>query len=101
MAYIVIQAFEETSVLGLEGALMVLVLGSIAMAMPMPGGTGTYQVFVPFGLKYIYKIPQLIGTPFAIIFHAWQTVIHLLTGGIAFLISEIILRYGNSRKSSK
>ncbi len=44
MAYIVIQAFAETSVLGLEGALMVLVLGSIAMAMPMPGGTGTYQI---------------------------------------------------------
>lgn len=100
MAYIVIQAFKETSVLGLEGALMVLVLGSLAMAMPMPGGTGSYHVFVPFGLDYIYKIAQSIGKPFAIIFHAWQTIIHLIVGIIAFVISQIIIKYGNSKKSS-
>ncbi|MDB4835428.1 flippase-like domain-containing protein [Cyclobacteriaceae bacterium] len=92
MAYFVILAFEQTQELGFEGALMVLVLGSIAMAMPTPGGTGTYHTFVPFGLLQLYKIPEKVGVIFASIFHAWQTIVHLVIGAVSIVISQIIIK---------
>ena len=100
MAYFVIFAFEETKGLGFEGALMVLVLGAIAMAMPTPGGTGAYHKFVPFGLEQLYRIPNSIGTTFATIFHAWQTIVHLLIGLISIIISQFLIKK-NAKKNSK
>ena len=92
MAYFVIFAFAETRELGFEGALMVLVLGSIAMAMPTPGGTGAYHNFVPFGLETLYKIPSAAGKAFATIFHAWQTIVHLVIGILSIIISQILIK---------
>lgn len=92
MAYFVIFAFEETRELGFEGALMVLVLGSIAMAMPTPGGTGAYHNFVPFGLETLYQIPSKAGKAFATIFHAWQTIVHLVIGILSIIISQILIQ---------
>jgi uncharacterized protein (TIRG00374 family) len=92
MAYFVIIAFPETRELGLEGALMVFVLGAIAMAMPSPGGTGTYHVFVPLGIFMLYGIAKDDGLAFATIFHGWQTMVHLVVGGITIVISQILIR---------
>lgn len=92
MAYFVILAFPETRDLGFEGALMVLVLGSIAMAMPTPGGTGAYHNFVPFGLETLYQIPSMAGKAFATIFHAWQTIVHLVIGILSIIISQILIQ---------
>jgi uncharacterized protein (TIRG00374 family) len=100
MAYFVIIAFPETKELGLEGALMVFVLGAIAMAMPSPGGTGTYHVFVPLGIFMLYGIPKDDGLAFATIFHGWQTAIHLIVGGVSIVISQILIKR-NARKISK
>tara|TARA_B100000809_G_scaffold257682_1_gene299680 strand:- start:1116 stop:2129 length:1014 start_codon:yes stop_codon:yes gene_type:complete len=99
MAYFVIIAFPETKELGLEGALMVFVLGAIAMAMPSPGGTGTYHVFVPLGIFMLYGIPKDDGLAFATIFHGWQTAIHLIVGGITIVISQILIKR-NAKKNS-
>ena len=100
MAYFVVLAFAETGDLGFVGALMILVLGSIAMAMPMPGGAGAYHHFVPFGLEKLYKIAIPIGTAFATIFHAWQTLIHLLVGGLSIIISLVLIRNGKNKEKN-
>ena len=71
---------------------MVLVLGSIAMAMPSPGGTGTYHVFVPLGIFMLYQIPKIDGLAFATIFHGWQTIVHLVIGVLTIIISQIIIK---------
>ncbi len=92
MAYLVIIAFPETRDLGLEGALMVFVLGAVAMAMPSPGGTGTYHVFVPLGIFMLYGIPKDDGLAFATIFHGWQTAVHLIVGGITIVVSQILIK---------
>ena len=97
MAYFVVLAFAETGDLGFEGALMILVLGSIAMAMPTPGGTGAYHYFVPFGLEKLYKIAIPVGTAFATIFHAWQTIIHLVVGGVSVIISLLLIKNGERK----
>ncbi len=98
MAYFVVLAFPETQHLGLEGALMILVLGSIAMAMPTPGGTGSYHVFVPFGLEKLYKIAVPIGVTFATIFHAWQTLVHFVIGGASLILSLVLIANGKNRR---
>ena len=92
MAYLVIIAFPETRDLGIEGALMVFVLGAVAMAMPSPGGTGTYHVFVPLGIFMLYGIPKDDGLAFATIFHGWQTAVHLIVGGITIVVSQILIK---------
>ena len=92
MAYFVIIAFPETESLGLEGALMVFVFGAIAMAVPLPGGAGSYHTIVPTGINMLYDIPKSAGTAFATIFHAWQTAVHLIVGALALVISQILIK---------
>ena len=43
-------AIPETAQLTLMDALTIFVVGGIAMALPMPGGTGTYHYLVPKAL---------------------------------------------------
>jgi glycosyltransferase 2 family protein len=97
MSYCVLLAFPETNHLGIEAVLSIFAIGSIAMAAPLPGGTGSYHVLVPQGLVFLYHIPQREAVAFTFIFHGWQTAIMIITGAISLIITSIIVK----RKSSK
>ena len=53
MSYTVILAFPETKNLGIGAVLSLFAIGSIAMAAPLPGGTGSYHILVPQGLVFL------------------------------------------------
>ena len=49
-SYCVLMAFSQTASLGFGAVFTIFAIGSIAMAVPLPGGTGSYHTLVPLGL---------------------------------------------------
>lgn len=92
MSYTVILAFPETERLGIAAVFSLFAIGSIAMAVPLPGGTGSYHVLVPQGLVFLYQIPQADAVAFTFIFHGWQTAILIVGGALSLIITSFILR---------
>ena len=92
MSYTVILAFPETEHLGVEAVFSLFAIGSIAMAVPLPGGAGSYHVLVPQGLVFLYQVGQADAVAFTFIFHGWQTAILIAGGAISLLITSIILK---------
>jgi uncharacterized protein (TIRG00374 family) len=92
MSYTVIMAFESTANLGFSAVISLFGIGSIAMAVPLPGGTGSYHVLVPQGLVFLYGIPLSDAVAFTFIFHGWQTLIMIIGGSIALLFTTILIK---------
>ena len=92
MSYCVILAFKETSHLGLSAVLSLFAIGSIAMAAPLPGGTGSYHALVPAGLVFLYQIPHSEAVAFTFVFHGWQTFNMMLGGAISLVITTVLVR---------
>jgi glycosyltransferase 2 family protein len=92
MSYTVIKAFPETDMLGFSAVLSLFAIGSIAMAVPLPGGMGSYHVLVPQGLVFLYGISNSNAVAFVFIFHGWQTAIMIVGGAISLLITSIRMK---------
>lgn len=92
MSYTVILAFPETRQLGVVAVLSLFAIGSIAMAVPLPGGMGSYHVLVPQGLVFLYNVPEPDAVAFTFIFHGWQSAILIVGGAVSLLITSIIIK---------
>jgi uncharacterized membrane protein len=92
MSFCVVMAFKETSVLGITAVLSLFAIGAIAMAAPLPGGAGSYHTLVPAGLVFLYAVPQNDAVAFTFVFHAWQTLIMIVGGAIAVVVTSWILK---------
>lgn len=92
MSYIVILAFPETAHLGVHAAFTLFAIGSIAMAVPLPGGTGSYHVLVPQGLIFLYNVREADAVAFTFVFHGWQTAIFIVGGALSLIITSFILK---------
>jgi conserved hypothetical protein len=93
MTYFVIKAFPETSSLGFSAVLTLFAIGSIAMAVPLPGGAGSYHTLVPLGLVMLYNLPKPDAVAFVFIFHGWQTLIMIVGGVVSLIISYALMRW--------
>lgn len=91
MSYLVLMAFPETNHLGFSAVVTLFAIGSIAMAAPLPGGTGSYHVLVPLGLSMLYNIAKPDAVAFVFVFHAWQTLLMIIFGVISFIVTNAIL----------
>ncbi|MEJ7643362.1 MAG: lysylphosphatidylglycerol synthase transmembrane domain-containing protein [Chryseolinea sp.] len=92
MSYCVVRAFPATSVLGIEAVLSLFAIGSIAMAVPTPGGAGSYHVLVPQGLVFLYGIPKTDAVAFTFIFHGWQTAILIVAGAVSLIVTSLLVK---------
>lgn len=87
MLWMIFMAFKETETLGFIDALSIFVVGGIALAMPMPGGAGSYHTMVPLAMVHLCGLDSLSkGVAFATIFHGWQTLIVILLGMIGLIV---------------
>lgn len=93
MSYCAILAFPETSHLGFRAVISLFAIGAIAMAAPLPGGTGSYHTLVPLGLVMLYNLPKADAIAFVFIFHAWQTVTIIASGVIALAIAYFVIQW--------
>jgi uncharacterized protein (TIRG00374 family) len=98
MSYTVIKAFPETNHLGFSAVTSLFAIGSIAMAAPLPGGTGSYHVLVPQGLVFLYAITERDATAFTFIFHGWQTAIMIVAGAFSLIATSIIVKRRATQK---
>jgi len=92
MSYAVLKAFPSTSDLHFSAVLSLFAIGAIAMAAPLPGGTGSYHVLVPQGLFFLYQIPLPDAVAFTFIFHGWQTLLFIFFGAVSVFVTSFILK---------
>ena len=91
-SYAVINAFPETRHLGFDAMLSLFAIGAIAMAAPLPGGTGSYHVLVPQGLVFLYGISPANAIAFVFVFHGWQTLLMIVGGAISLIITSVVVK---------
>jgi uncharacterized protein (TIRG00374 family) len=91
MSFCVIKAFPATENLGFSAVISLFGIGSIAMAAPLPGGTGSYHVLVPQGLAFLYGIHLKDAVALTFIFHGWQTLIMIFAGSVSLLATSVLV----------
>lgn len=90
MAYIPFLVFNmhEDFGLGFIDALVIMTISSIGVALPSPGGIGTYHWFVRQGLFVLYGVPIAVGFAYAFVTHAVMM-------GIVLVSTPLILVWNN------
>jgi len=90
--YLVFMALPETSHLGLDAAVVTLVVATVAVIIPAPGGLGSFHYFVPLGLTLLYGIDKNPATSYAFISHASQMIMICVLGGISMIAAGFLKR---------
>ncbi len=76
MTYIPFWMFDMQEVYNLDmlDALVITVISAIGIAIPSPGGIGTYHYFVTQSLLVMYAVPAVTGIAYATITHAGMVI---------------------------
>ncbi|MDZ7743301.1 MAG: lysylphosphatidylglycerol synthase transmembrane domain-containing protein [Bacteroidota bacterium] len=86
MSYVVFFSMQETSQLTFLDGLTVMVIGSLGMVAPVPGGLGAYHFFVSLVLFELYGIQKATAASWATLMHASQAVLMILLGIFSYLM---------------
>jgi len=89
MTYVAFFAFDLGATLGPGAALVVLAISSIGVAIPTPGGTGTYHFFTSETLTRLFGVPSGPALSYAAATHAVGFVGVTLIGLYFFLRDQI------------
>lgn len=84
-AWLVFYSLPGTSELGAAAALTVLLAGTLAIIIPVPGGVGTHHTIVPAALL-LYGVSESDGTMYALMGHSAQMLMIFVVGGISLMI---------------
>ena len=85
MSFLVIKALPEDFGLSIVDALFIMLVGSVAGIIPVPGGFGAFHYIVAAALETIYGIPFATGIIFATLSHESQAVTMVVCGGLSYL----------------
>jgi len=80
MTYLCFFSLSATSQLGIADGFTVLVMGSMGIVAPVPGGIGAYHFFVITTLVELFSINSTSATSLAYISHTSQTLLIILLG---------------------
>ena len=89
MNYAALLAFGLGSAVGLRGAIVVLAISSIGIAIPTPGSTGTYHAFASQTLIRLYAVDQATALGFATVSHAVGYIMATVIGLYFFLKDKV------------
>ncbi|MDG5766965.1 lysylphosphatidylglycerol synthase transmembrane domain-containing protein [Balneolales bacterium ANBcel1] len=80
MTYIPFTAFNMHTEfnLGLQEAMVITVISALGVAIPSPGGIGTYHWFVSRSLLLLFAVPEATGVAYAIVTHLVMMIIILV-----------------------
>ncbi len=101
MVYLCFFAIEGTLHLGLSEGITVLSLGTIGIALPVPGGIGTYHFIVIKTLTELYNVYPTSAVSYAYIAHASQILMLLAVGLFSLLMIFFITKKTPFSKSNK
>lgn len=91
MSWLVFYSIPGTSMLGVDAGLTVLLAGTLAIIIPIPGGVGTFHTIVPAALL-LYGVSEVDGLTYALISHSTQMLMIFLIGGISLFLGGAIAR---------
>jgi hypothetical protein len=91
MVYLCFFSLPATQHLGWEAGLTCLVMSTIAILLPAPGGLGTFHYFISLGLT-LYGIKQEDGVVYATIAHASQMIMFIGVGAVSLILLLITQR---------
>ncbi len=92
MSWFIIKALPVDTGLGIVDALFIMLVGSVAGIVPVPGGFGAFHYIVALALQTIYGIPFETGIIFATLSHESQAVTTILCGLVSYA-HQIFLRH--------
>ncbi len=89
--YVVFFAFDFVSNYGLNllSALVVMVISSIGIIIPTPGGTGTFHFFCMASLSRLFHIPEGQALGYATSVHAVGYIFLLVVGALSLMLANI------------
>jgi uncharacterized membrane protein YbhN (UPF0104 family) len=96
MGYVIFFALQETSHLGFNAGLAVLVAGTLGMIVPVNAGIGAYH-FLVASILLNYTISYEEGLFFATLIHGSQVVSLILFGFVSSILLFIIIRFKSKK----
>ena len=90
MSWFIIKAIPDDLGLTLVDALFIMLVGSVAGIVPVPGGFGAFHYLVAIALQTIYGIPFETGIIFATLSHESQAVTMALCGAASYFHQTFI-----------
>ncbi|HEX6982961.1 MAG TPA: lysylphosphatidylglycerol synthase transmembrane domain-containing protein [Balneolaceae bacterium] len=91
MTYIPFWMFDMQAAFGLDmlDALVITVISAIGIAIPSPGGIGTYHYFVTQSLLVLFAVPTVTGLAYATITHASMIIFVASITPIALFLDKM------------
>jgi uncharacterized protein (TIRG00374 family) len=86
MTWVIVFSIESTSGLTFSDGLFLLVIGSLAMSVPVQSGIGVFHWSISRALNVVYGISIEDGLVYATISHETQLIMIALLGSISFFI---------------
>ena len=84
MSWFIIKAIPTDLGLNLVDALFIMLVGSVAGIVPVPGGFGAFHYIVALALQTLYAIPFETGIIFATLSHESQTIMLIVCGLLSY-----------------
>ena len=84
MSWFIIKALPNDLGLNLVDALFIMLVGSLAGLVPVPGGFGAFHYIVALALQTLYGIPFETGIIFATLSHESQAVTTVICGFLSY-----------------
>lgn len=101
MAYLPFVLFNmtETFSLSLLDAWVIMMLGAVGIAIPSPGGIGSYHYITIQGLVVLYGVAQAEAASYAVLVHGGQMILYIGVGFLCLLLQGSSL--GNLRQRTQ
>lgn len=99
MLWLCVFALDETSHLSLVDGLTIMIIGSLGIVAPVPGGIGAYHFIVIALLTEIYLIADAAATSFAYIAHTSQVALIIVVGTLSYVLLIFIQRKSKTEKT--
>jgi uncharacterized protein (TIRG00374 family) len=84
--YCFMHAMDITAHLGWNIVLVVLTMGTVGFAIPLPGGTGSYHIIIQQTLM-LYNLSKDDATTYAFSSHSAQLLFIVISGGISLILA--------------
>ena len=80
---------EKIQDVGMVDALFLMLAGSLASIVPVPGGFGAFHFIVAGALSSVYVLPFEFGIIFATLSHESQTINQVIWGFVSYVLEHL------------
>jgi len=100
MAYVPFAMLHQTAAYGISpiDAWGLMLLGSLGVVIPAPGGIGTFHLITIQSLALLYGMPESDAATYALLTHTGQMILYVLVGFIAIIYLGGVKRVPASKR---